>query len=72
VLEHPLDRIPEGGLRRWQIPSVAIAATCLISLRVVLPPREAHTVVDWVVSGTVQTAAAILEHWNHEDRIRLA
>jgi hypothetical protein len=25
-----------------------------------------------VESGTVQTAAAILEHWNHEDRIRLA
>jgi hypothetical protein len=70
VLVHPLERVPSGALRRWQWPSLFTAAACLLSLPAILPLRESHTLFELVESGTVDAAAAILDHWSAQDRAR--
>jgi hypothetical protein len=71
-MNHPLDRIPDGQLRRWQIPSVVIAGACLISLPLILPGRETDTLLDLVESGSAAAAASVLESWSLTDRVRAA
>jgi hypothetical protein len=69
---HPLDRVPAGRLRRWQIPSVLIAGACLASLPLILPGRESHTLLDLVESGSAAAAAGVLDQWTPSDRVRVA
>jgi len=72
LVKHPLDHIPLGALRRCQLPSVAVAALCIGALPLILPLRETHTLLDLVEAGTVEAAAAVLEHWSNQERVRLA
>ena len=71
-VKHPLEQIPEGGLRRWQIPSLVVALVCLAALPIILPGRENHTLLDLVEAGSADAAASVLGHWSNLDRVRVA
>lgn len=72
TISHPIDWIPEGKLRFLQLPSVAIAVVFLAALPLVLPGRADYTLLELVEAGSSGRAAAILEHWSIQDRVRVA
>ena len=72
AIRHPLDAIAEGRLRRWQLPSLAVALLCLGALPWILPGRTDHTLLDLVEAGSVAEASRVLAHWPAEHRVRVA
>ena len=73
MLNHPLDRIPPGQLRRWQIPLSAIAVVTLAAgIAFVLPQREDFDLLALVEAGDANRAATVLAEWSPEDRVRVA
>jgi hypothetical protein len=71
-LPHPLERIPAGRLRRWQIPLASVAFACLAALVVILPGRESDTLLDLVASGSAERAQAVLATWPNAHRVAVA
>lgn len=71
-MKHPLDRVPEGRLKRVQLPSLLVAALTIGALPWILPGRESHTLLELVESGSAARAAEIVSHWSASDRIRVA
>jgi hypothetical protein len=72
VLHHPLERIPVGQLRLWQLPTAAVALACLSSLFLILPGRESNTLLDLVASGSAERAQAIVGTWPAGHRVAVA
>lgn len=65
MLDHPLNRIPRGQLRRWQLPLLAVAG-------LILPQREDFAILAVVEAGSADTAALVLASWSPQERIRVA
>ena len=73
MLAHPLNWIPEGQLRRWQVPLLIVAVVGVgTGVGLILPRREGFDLLALVEAGSADAARSVLSRWSHQERIRVA